>query len=209
MRGADLGPVKVDHVQPDAFFGQGGGIEQKVAEIAVAVVEAAPVHAGAGHGEGADDAVPEFVRRRVLLPVAAEILQGDHADQVLGHEEGLHAGGIDAADAERAGGHGGDAELGEERDGEIFVGGAYDGELELQKILPNLAPADGPVKLDEVGFAVHAEPHGPAVLHVAEDLALHGERVTEGVLAPGFLKGVGEIELFHAETPVSAAGGGT
>ena len=96
-----------------------------------------------------------------------------------------------------------------EGNGEIFVGGAYDGELELQKILPNLAPADGPVKLDEVGFAVHAEPHGPAVLHVAEDLALHGERVTEGVLAPGFLKGVGEIELFHAETPVSAAGGGT
>ena len=164
----ELRPVKVDHVQFDAFLLNRSRVQQKMADIAVAVVQAAAVHPGDGRGQSTDDAVLERGRRRVRLPVAAEILQRDHADEVFCHQKRLHGGGVDAADAERAGCHGGHAEFVQQGDREVFVRGSRDGKFELDQVFPDLAPADRTVKFDEIRFAVHAEAHGLAVLDVAE-----------------------------------------
>ncbi len=182
---AYLGAVQVDHRQAEVVRRHRlVGVQQEVADVAVAVIDPGAVHAA--------DHLRHFGDQRALearLPAAAgpssrvQLLEVGGRRQLLGDDEGVLRRRIAAALAIGHRGHGRHAGLGQALDRPSTPGRRRaPAALAREQVLDDLAPADAAVDLDEVAAPVDLGAQGAAPFQLAVDLALQGLHVGEGIL---------------------------
>ena len=80
--------VQIQHTERDfACFGKDFFIQQKVADIAIPVVQTGKVHFCASLRKTVNDLTLEFFRRWICFPVFAEIFQRDLVLQLVCYDE--------------------------------------------------------------------------------------------------------------------------
>ncbi|MNZ78205.1 hypothetical protein D3C78_967700 [compost metagenome] len=200
-----LRAVQVDHRQAEVVRGHHlVGMQQEVADVAVAVVDSGAVHGAEHLGDPLDQRTLEARLGRRVAPVAAEVFQADGGRQLLGDDERVLGGRIAATLAEGHGGHGRHAGRGEALDGGPLLGGAEHRQLGAEQVLDDFAPADAAVDLDEVAAPGHFGAQGAAAFQLAVDLPFEALDLGEGVTAgPQALERLGEDQL-HRSAPAGA-----
>jgi hypothetical protein len=88
-----LGAMQVDQRQARRA-GIDRQVQQEVADVEIAMVDAAAVHAPRHLGHAPDQRALESRRRRHGAPVAAEILEADGGREFFGDDEGLRRAGL-------------------------------------------------------------------------------------------------------------------
>ena len=145
----DLRAVQIEHEQTDlVLLLQSGPVQQKMADVAVSVIQSGVVHPRADLGQTGNQTSFQSGIRRLNFPVPAEILERRHPFELGRDQERLPSGGVPSAFAERAHPHRVDSELLQMPDRAILVCRAENRTLELEKILENLLPSDASVQFD-------------------------------------------------------------
>ena len=156
--------------------------QQKMADITIPVVQAAPVH-GSGHE-------PELTDQRTTLQVGdgmgpgefGQIFQTDDIGQFFGNDEGLSGRRIPAPHAVPGTGHGIHRKRFQKPDRPVFITGIGNGFFELEKVFENLFPADPPVQFGKIAFAIQFKTDGPAAFHLPERFPGQGKCLGKSIL---------------------------
>lgn len=193
--------MQVDHRQAQVIGADRAvGVQQEVADVAVAVVDPGAVH-GADHLRHLGD--QRTLQARLgwrLQPIQREDFQIDGRRQFLGDDEGVLCGRIAAALAIRHRGHGSHPGLMQALQGTLLLARPQHRKLGTEQVLDDLAPADAAVDLHEIAATFDLSAQRAAALQLAVDLALQafdfGERVLAG---PEGLEGLVQFEL-HARS---------
>jgi hypothetical protein len=178
-------------------------MQQEVADVEIAMIDAAAMHAPRHLGHAPDQRALESRRRRYGAPVATEILEADGGREFLGNDEGMPPCRVAAALGEGHGAHRVDAEGRESLQRTPFIAGAKHRQAAGQQVLENLKPADAAMDLDVVAATGDLGAQGTAPFERAQHLALQvfdgGEGILSGPVRTEWLLKTSDVLLTHNE----------
>src|SRR5690606_29419199 len=159
------------------------GVQQKVADITVAMVDPGAMHVAGHLRHTLDQGSLEARRWRLLQPIGSEIFKADRRRQLLGDDEGMLSRRIGTPLAEGHGRHGGYASVGEPLNGGPFLTSPDHGGFQGADVLKYLAPANATMNLDEIATPLDFSAQGATTFQLAVDLALQLFHFGKGIFA--------------------------
>ena len=160
------------------------GVQQEVADVAVAMVDPSAVH-HAGHAcHFGDQRVLEFGLRRLFDPVEAEVFEADGGRQLFSDDERVLRGRVAALFAIGDGRHGRYADFMQALDRTPFLARPEYWQLGGQQVFEDFTPANATVNFHKETTPVDFSTQGTSTFQLAVYLAFQtldfGERIASG-----------------------------